>query len=217
MRKVVILALYFSIGYSRVMALPSRYSVEMSPSYTTNRVYSQMQPLPYNKGGAVRFHFGSAYHLALKEHGSLSLGLSYALGHIALTRDADESMPFIHEAYFLRYVWMPVLFRLYTSEVMIDTTIYFKLGILPSIQLTPRVTASSHSNRPPFLIKRLLGCFILLGGGVKYDFSLTNSLALGVSYCWDLPGVMYKKNTDNGSTDCYVHNNFVCLDLCLLF
>lgn len=217
MRRIVILVLYVSTGYSSAMALPSRFSAECSPSYATNRVYSQMQPLPYDKGGAIRMHFGGAYHFARQEYCSLSVGLSYALGHIALAREASESESFIYEAYFLRYVWVPFLCRFYTSEVMIDTSIYVKLGVIPSIHLTARSTASSHSGEAAFLRERLLGCFILLGGGVRYDFSLTNSLVVGLSYCWDLPGVMYKKSSDNNSTVCYCHNNFFCLDLCCLF
>ncbi|WP_419241866.1 hypothetical protein [Cardinium endosymbiont of Nabis limbatus] len=207
----------FSIGHGIAMALPGRFSAECSPSYATNRVYSQMQPTPYDKGGAVRIHFGAAYHLALQEHCSLSLGLSYALGHIGLARDAVELTSSVDEAYFLRYVWVPVLCRFYTSEVMLDTSIYFKLGIIPSINLPSRVTLPSQSGAPAFLTKRPLGCFILLGGGVRYDFSPTNSLALGLSYCWDVPGVMYKKGSNNGRIDCYCHNNFVCLDLCVYF
>lgn len=217
MRRVVMLALYFLIRHSSAMALPGRFSAECSPSYATNRVYSQMQPAPYDKGGAIRIHFGGAYHLALQEHCSLSLGLFYALGHIELAREAGRSIPAIHEAYFLRYMWVPLLCRFYTSEVMIDTSIYCKLGIIPSVNLSTRATTPSHSDLPAFLTKRPLGCFILLGGGVKYDFSLTNSLAVGLSYCWDLPGVMYKKDPNNGLLDCYCHNNFVCLDLCCLF
>ncbi|WP_250238136.1 hypothetical protein [Cardinium endosymbiont of Oedothorax gibbosus] len=200
------------------MALPGRFSVECSPSYATNRMYShQMQPPPYDQGGAIRIHFGGAYHFVLQEHCSLSLGLSYAFGRIALAREAGESVSAIDEAYVLDYVWVPVLCRLYTSEVMIDTSIYCKLGIIPSIHLPLRATAPLHSGAPPFLTKRPLGCFILLGGGIKYDFSLTNSLFVGLSYCWDVPGVMYKKDPNNDSMNCYCHNNFVCLDLCCLF
>lgn len=217
MRRMIILALYFLIGQGSAMALPGRFSAECSPAYATNRVYSQMHPPPYDKGGALRIHFGGAYHFALQEHCSLSVGLSYALGHIALGRDVDGAGPSTYEAYFLPYVWVPVLCRLYTSELMIDTSIYFKLGIIPSINLPVRATARSSSIRSAFLTKRPLGCFILLGGGVKYDFSLTNSLALGLSYCWDLPGVMYKKDPNNELIACYCHNNFICLDICCLF
>ena len=217
MRRVVMLALYFLMRHSSAMALPSRFSAECSLAYATNRVYSQMQPMPYSKGGAIRMHFGGAYHLALQEHCIVSVGLSYALGHIELACKATGSMPPIDEAYFLRYVWIPLLCRFYTSEVMIDTSIYFKMGVIPSINLPARATAQSHSSGPTFLNKRPLGCFILLGGGVKYDFSLTNSLLVGLSYCWDLCGVMYKKDPNNSRIDCYCHNNFFCLDFSCLF
>lgn len=211
MRRIVILALLFSISHGSAIALTGRFSAECSPAYVTNRVYSSMQPPPYNKGGVIRLHFGAAYHFALQEHCGLSVGLSYALGHIELDRQADASGPFIQEAYALPYIWLPVLCRFYTSEIMIDTSIYVKLGVIPSINLPSRSTV----RKTTFLTKRPLGCFILLGGGVKYDFSLTNSLAVGMSYCWDLPGVMFKQESNNHGT--YCHNNFVCLDLSCLF
>ncbi|TSJ81280.1 MAG: outer membrane beta-barrel protein [Candidatus Cardinium sp.] len=219
MRRVVMLALYFLIRHSNAMALPGRFSAECSPSYATNRVYRhrQMELTPYAKGGAIRMHFGGAYYLALQEHCNLSVGLSYALGHVDLACEVGESKTSIREAYFLHYVWVPLLCRFYTSEVMIDTSIYFKLGIIPSINLPARTTAPSNSDRPAFLSKRPLGCFIVLGGGVKYDFSLTNSLVVGLSYCWDLPGVMYKKDPNNDQIDYYCHNDFFCLDICCLF
>lgn len=219
MKRVVILALYFSIGHSSANAFPGRFSIECSPSYATNRVYSQTKPTPYAKGGAIRMHFGGAYHLVLQEHCGLSLGLSYALGHIEYACETGASTSPIYEAYLLRHMWVPILCRFYTSEVVIDTSMYFKLGIIPSIHLPARAAApSSLSNCSTCLKQRPLGCFILLGGGVKYDFSLTNSLAFGLSYCWDLPGVMYaKKDPNNRPVNWYCHNNFFCLDLCCLF
>ncbi len=218
MRRIIILALYFLIGHGSAMAFSGRFGVECCPSYATNAVYyNQTQPTPNHTGGAIRMHFGGAYHLTLQEHSALSAGLSYALGHIELTHDATECISSINEVYFLRYVWLPILFRFYTSEVMIDTAVYFKLGIIPSINLSTRPTKLHHSGSLAFLKKRPLGCFIVLGGGIKYDFSLTNSLALGLSYCWDLPGVMYRKNSNDNRINCFCHNNFICLDICCLF
>ncbi|MGI2261754.1 hypothetical protein ACRRVA_00265 [Candidatus Cardinium hertigii] len=215
MRRMVILALYFSMGLSSAIALPGRFSAECSPSCAINRVYSRMKPPLCTKGNPIRLHFGGAYHFLLQEYVSLSVGISYALSHMEWTRTASASAPSIHEAYSVRYLWVPFLCRFYTSEVMIDTSIYCKLGLIPSIHLPRRSTALSHSGKAAFLTQRPLGCFILLGSGVKYDFSLTNSLVVGLSYCWDVSGVMYREDSNDGST--YLHNNFVFLDFCFLF
>ncbi|MGI2298764.1 hypothetical protein ACRRVB_03145 [Candidatus Cardinium hertigii] len=206
---MVILALYFSMGLSNAIALPGRFSAELSPSYTINRVYSRMNPPLDTKGNSLSLHFGGAYHFVLQEYVGLSVGISYVLSHMEWTRAAS------YRACSLRYLWIPCLCRFYTSEVMIDTSIYCKLGLIPSIHLPRRFDPQSDSDKAAVLTQRPLGCFILLGGGLKYDFSLTNSLAIGLSYCWDVPGVMYKKDSNDGST--YLHNNFFCLDLCFLF
>lgn len=212
MRRMVILALYFSMGLSSAMALPGRFSAECSPSYVTNRMY--VKPSPCTKGH-LGLQFGGAYHFVLQEYVSLSVGISYVLSHVEWTRAPSASVSSIDDgAYALRYVWVPFLCRFYTSEVMIDTSIYCKLGLIPSINLPRRSTVPSDSGKVACLTQRPLGCFILLGGGVKYDFSLTNSLVVGLSYCWDVPGVMYKKDSND---PIYLHNNFVFLDLCFLF
>lgn len=218
MKKILILSLYCLIGHHNAMALPGRFSVGCAPCYVMNRVYSQMKPVPYDKGGALRLHFGGAYNLILQQYCSLGLGLSYALGYLDLVRDESVTPPSsVYEAYALHYLWLPILCRFYTSEVMIDTTIYFKLGMMPSLNLSTRPTVRSDPSQPPFLTLRPLTCFVVLGGGIKYDFSLTNSLTVGVSYCWDVAGVMHKKNANNTLTDCYCHNDFFCLDVGCLF
>ncbi len=213
MRRILILALYFAMGHNSAMAFSGRFSAELSPSYATNRLYNRIKPVLYDKGGAMALHFGCAYHLVLQEHCNLSLGLSYALSRMQVARDATDSLSCIDEGYSLHYLWIPVLCRFYTSEVMLDTSIYFKLGVIPSINLPSRPITPADSGSSAVLTKRPFGFFILLGGGVKYDFSLTNSLVLSLSYCWDVPGIMYTKDTNN----CYCYNNFVCVDLCFLF
>jgi len=215
MRRMVILALYFSMGLSSAIALPGRFSAECSPSCVINKVYNRMKTPLYTKGNPIRLHFGGAYHFLLQEYVSLSVGISYVLSHVEWTRAATASVSSIYDSYFLGYLWVPFLCRFYTSEVMIDTSIYCKLGLIPSIPLSRRSTAPSHSDKAAFLTQRVLGCFILLGSGVKYDFSLTTSLAIGLSYCWDVSGVMYREDSNDGSA--YLHNNFFCLDFCFLF
>ncbi|ROT47451.1 hypothetical protein [Candidatus Cardinium hertigii] len=209
------LAWGFLIGSYTAMA-SARFSVELSPSFSINRIYCPDKPPICDKGGSVKIHLGAAYHFTLQEHCSLSTGLSYALGHIGWTRSASASTLAIDEEHFLQSIWAPILCRFYTSEIMIDTSIYCKLGLVPAIYLPTRPIVKLHPGGDTVLKMRPFSCLILCGMGIKYDFSLTNSLAVGLSYCWDVLGAGIIKVTSNNSA-IYCHNHFACFDICVLF
>lgn len=218
MRKIIVLALCWAMSAPVTHALPGHITAEISPSCSINKVYYTLPPPIRSQGSAMRIHFGAAYHFPLKDYCSISTGLSYALGHIGLQRSVDQaaSIPAIDEMHFVQSIWVPVLCRLYTNEIMIDTSIYIKIGLIPAINLSSRLMRPLKSvGSRSFVTLRRLAVFMLLGGGIKYDFSLANSLSVGLSYCWDLAGIMYKNDVNNG--EIYCHNNFACLDFCFLF
>lgn len=214
MKKVFFLVLYFFARHP-AMALPGRFSVQCAPAISINEVYSRKEPVIRDKGAALRMHFGIAYNFALQEHCDLATGLTFSFGHIGLIRTGDTAIPSINEEHLLKSLWVPIELKLYTSEMMIDTSIYFKLGVIPSIHLPSRPTSQLKPGQVSFITIRPLSCLILFGMGSKYDFSLTNSLCLGLSYYWDFTGIMYKDDPNSGGV--YGHNNFVCLDISFLF
>ncbi|WP_165941865.1 outer membrane beta-barrel protein [Cardinium endosymbiont of Culicoides punctatus] len=197
------------------MASSGRFSAHCSPAISINTVYSQREPVIQSKGSAPRIHFGAAYNFFLQEHCDLTTGLSFSFGHISLVRTADTADLDIDEQYLLKSIWLPIELKFYTSEVRIDTSVYFKVGIVPSIHLPSRPTSTLKAGQVPFVTIRPFGLLILLGIGAKYDFSLTNSLCVGLSYYWDAPGIMYKNDPKSGSVHC--HNNFLCIDISILF
>ncbi|WP_339044205.1 hypothetical protein [Cardinium endosymbiont of Tipula unca] len=215
MKRVFIILVSCFFARLPAMALPGRFSVQCAPAVSMNRVYAQKEPLIRDKGVAARMHFGAAYNFVLREHCDLAAGLSFAFGHIGLVRTAAISTQSIDEEHLLKSIWLPIELKFYTSEVMIDVSIYFKLGVIPSLHLPSRPTSQLKPGRVSFITIRPLSCLILFGMGSKYDFSLTNSLCVGLSYYWDWTGIMYKDDPNSGEV--YCHNNFVCLDVSFLF
>ncbi|MDD9139552.1 MAG: PorT family protein [Candidatus Cardinium sp.] len=206
---IAVLVLYGLNGPETAHALAGRFSIELSPALSINKIYnSNSNKIELkDRGIAPGLISGLAYHFPLQAHCSVSAGVSYALGHMGVIafRSASEA----YETYLLQSIWLPILCRLYTSEIKLDTSMYFKLGLIPSIGL-PRRLISSKVKGTKLVSTRQFNGWVHLGGGIKYDFSLTNSLMVGISYYGDVSGIMHTK-------EAYGHNHFFCLDICLLF
>ncbi|MBX9890202.1 MAG: outer membrane beta-barrel protein [Amoebophilaceae bacterium] len=173
------------------------------------------EPIVSSRQATLRLVVSGAYYFQLQEHCSISSGLSYAFGHVGVVRKAEESIPAIDEQHTVHYLWFPCLFRLYTSEVKIDTSVYVKIGPMPSICLFTRPITSLKSTDTPFIDTKRLGLFLLFGTGISYNFSFNNSFTLGLSYALDILGVVRKKDVGGGKV--YIHNNFICLDMGFVF
>lgn len=210
------LVLYLLTGLHTVAAAPGRFSIDVAPALSFNKVYCFTKPVCQSKGPVPRISFGASRHFSLQESSSISTGLAYSFGHIGLIRPAEASVPAVNEQYLLHYIWLPTFFRLYTSEISIDTSLYFKIGPIPSIFLILRPTSPLNTRAKTWVHMRRLGLFFLLGTGLKYDFSFNNSFTFGLNYCFDVFGVMHKKE-DAISGSIFGHNHFICLDLGFLF
>lgn len=214
-RVTIFMVCFFVMGHYTA-ALPGRISGEFAPALALTSVYCNKKPAIHPMNPAFGMHFGAAYHFSLQEHCALSIGLSYAWSYIDLRRIASNPIPDIHEVHVLRAIWIPILGRFYTSELKIDTSICFKVGVIPTIFLPTRLKELKAAQA--FFTKaqdKPLGCFLLLGTGIKYDFSPSNSLVIGISFCGDIVGIMNRQDTHSGEVHC--HHNFICLDCCLLF
>jgi hypothetical protein len=210
------LVLYLLTGLHTVASASGRFSIEVAPTLSFNKVYYYTKPVCRSQGSVLRISFGASRHFPLQESSSISTGMAYSFGHIGLTRLAEASAPAVNEQYLVHYIWVPILFRLYTSEISIDTSLYFKIGPMPSIFLIRRPTSLLPTGENSLVHMRRLGLFFLLGTGLKYDFGFNNSCTFGLNYCFDVFGVMHKKE-DAISGNIFCHNNFICLDLGFLF
>jgi hypothetical protein len=215
MRILCMLMVCFFTSYHNVRALSGRFGIECSPAISTNRVYCMHEPIVRSRQSTLRLVVGTAYYFQLQEHCSITSGLSYAFGHIGVVRKAQASIPAVDEEHTLHYLWVPCLCRFYTNEIKIDTNIYFKIGLMPSICLFSRPITSLEPTAEAFVDTKRFGLFLLFGTGLNYTFSFNNSFTFGFSYALDIVGVMHKKDTNSGKV--YVHNNFICLDMGFVF
>ncbi len=67
----------------------------------------------------------------------MSTGLFLATRGVGV-KSSDFSSKLVEEQFLVFYLEFPILLKLYTTEVELDTNIYFKIGFVPAIRLLTR-------------------------------------------------------------------------------
>ena len=110
------------------------------------------------------------------------------------------------------------MLKLHTTEVELDTNIYFKVGFVPAIRLLTREKKRAQAQADRFIIMRRMQLSGLVGVGVKYDLSLSTSLCMGLSYHHDIFGIVSQiYEVGKNKRNLAIHNNFIGLNLGMNF
>jgi Outer membrane protein beta-barrel domain len=194
-----------------------KLGVTLSPGISFNRVYTSPNNAGFARGGvAFGFKLGAIYDYPIKEHCYVSTGLLYTAQHVAIKN--EKVSPDISEAHALRYLQLPMLIKLYTSELMLDTRIYVALGVLGQIKINERNTELKESRNKAFVEGfRRWGLAGLLGVGVEYNISLSTSVFAGIGYQHGLSSVIDKQAQNLSSSRVMCYGDLLCIDLGVRF
>ena len=214
MKKLWFIIIFCIGSYHKTTATSTgQFNIECSPCLSINRIFYEHMPIISSHGIDYKFHWSIAYHIFIKQNVFFNIGGIYMPGHIKLVRDNTKDI--INEKHDLHSIGIPLLFRLYTNDIKIDTSLYGKIGIIPTICLLTRPLTTCKANESSFIAIRLLDLFLFIGTGIKYDFCLNNSFTFGLGFYYDLFGIMHKHDPINGNI--YMHNHFFCFDIGFLF
>ena len=166
--------------------------IKISPGISFNRVHTSPPNAGFSSaGGALGFKLGAIYDCAIRDNAYVSTGLCYATQRVAIKNEAAS--PSIQEAHLLHHLQVPLLLKLYTSELALDTRLYVALGVLGQIKFNERNTALHKDQKTPFVeTLRRWGFAGLLDIGVEYDTGLSTSIFGGISYQYSLSNVIGK-------------------------
>jgi hypothetical protein len=205
MKKYILLVFVGLILGTTVVHAQGRLGIKISPGMSFGRVYTSPPNVGFSSAGtAVSFKLGAIYDYPIQNNCSVGTGLLYATQHTAVK---NEELSFgIKEAHVLHYLQIPVLLKLYTSELALDTRLYVALGGLGQIKINERNTKLQKTQKTPFIETfRHWGFAGLLEVGVEYDIGLSTSVFGGISYQRGLSSVI-DKHTQGPSN--YVVRNY---------
>ena len=213
MKKHFVLFLSFLVGMSTWGT--GQFGVEFSPGISHSRVFfiKSTPPSFYSTGGEGAIRIGGTYDLPIKAYCDMSTGLFFATRGVGV-KSSNFSSKLVEEQFSVFYLECPILLKLYTTEVELDTNIYFKIGFVPAIRLLDREKKRAQSQADRFIIMRRMQLSGLVGVGIKYDFSLSTSLCIGLSYHHDIFGIVSQTyEVGKKKRNLAIHNNFIGLNL----
>lgn len=183
--------------------------IKVSPGLSYNRIHSNPDTTDFTGDGlGLNLKLGLIYDRCIKDNYYLHTGLLFATKRFSL-----QSSEFnLQEAHSLQYIQVPLLFKLYTSDIALDTRIYIELGPVGAIKIHERV--SKLSTESPFIQKfRAWETSGLLGIGIEYQLSLFTSIFAGLSCQPGLSSILAKQNESVQAPLVEGYNDYITLEI----
>ena len=170
--------------------------IKIVPSMSFNRVHTNLGNQEFfSKGASPKLKVGIIYDHPIQEHYYVGTGLLFAFKQATIQQNTWPSK----EQHEVQYLQIPILLKLYTSEITLDTRVYIELGGIGEIRIGESVAALASDRKP--LIEKFYrsGIAGFLGVGIEYNMSLSTSLFLGISYQRGLANMLKKQQNISSS------------------
>jgi len=188
------------------------FAFKVAPALSFNRVHTDPDTAHFESDGVgVRGIIGVAYDFPIKENYYFSTGLTFMAKQISFKNNAIQ----LKEQHEVQYLQVPILLKLYTSEIALDTRIFFDLGFSIALKINDRVTQLEGNQLIQklsfFQIGGVLGCY------VEYNVSLVTSFFGGISYQPTLNSAFSEQAKDSNLQKLFGYSDLVCLELGIRF
>ena len=209
---LIVLLLGITVSHAQ-----GRLGMHLSPGMSLNRVHTNPNNQCFSSAGAAfLFKIGAIYDYPIQENYYVSTGLLYSAQHLAIKN--KKLSPGLLEAHALHYLQAPLLLKLYTSELTLDTRLYVVLGALGQLRVNARNTKLQGNLKKPFIeIFRRWGWAGSLGVGAEYDLSLSTSIFVGISYQYGLLSVIAQQAQYPPASRVMGYSDLLSIDLGVRF
>ena len=147
-------------------------------------------------GNAFSFAWGFVADITIMEHYYLNTGfnVSYFSGHLKYdhqTTESDESKGTMYRNYNLRYIEVPISFKMKTNELVDKFSFFGLIGINTGINIRAKAdetfkgSSSFSYTEDKVDIKnetRLFKASLLVGAGTEYEIDESVSIVIGVNF-----------------------------------
>ena len=190
-----------------------QFGLKIAPGLSHNRVHTNPDTTHFSSDGlGLNSKIGPIYDFTIKDNYYLSTGLFFATKNVAIKNKQGN----IKERHELQYLQVPLLLKLYTSEVTLDTKVYVELGPLGAIKINNRT--SKLATDTPF-IKNFKFWEIsgLFGAGIEYNLSLFTSVFAGISYQIGLSSIVGQQHPTPNMPPIFAYSDCITIDLGIKF
>ncbi len=159
-----------------------RIGIKVGPTLSVSRTSADGSNTNIQRDGtSVKFLIGAFVDLPFKENYILHAGLNFAskATRISLTDPGVLAGQTVSERYDHEYIQLPVLLKLYTNEVLLDTKVFFNFGLVPEIRLNTDNESPGVGFVSEFQRLDLSGNF---GGGLERSIGVNTRVYAGLNY-----------------------------------
>jgi hypothetical protein len=203
---LLVLGYFFSLTYSTVFS-KDQVTLRLSPGLAFGRVFSDPDIAKFTSNGiAFRGKVGAMYDLNIKDNYYLSAGLAFSAQQIGI------KSPTIQEKHHIQYLQLPILLKLYTSELDLDLRGYAEIGFFAALKINDRTT--DLKDEKAFINKlRKWGTGAVLGCGVEYSLSLFTTVFAGISYQLGFNSAFDEQRADSAQYKLCGYGDMITIDI----
>jgi hypothetical protein len=179
MRKYIISAILISLFSGLSYSQDYRIGIKIAPTLSNVRTsVTDAGTSVERDGSAVKFLLGAFVDIPFKENYYFHTGVNFASKVTKITAENGLS-PMRMEEYDHEYLQVPLLLKLYTNELTLDTRMFFNFGIIPEIRLNTANEEPGNLLVTKFADFDLAGNF---GGGVERNIGVNTSIFAALNY-----------------------------------
>lgn len=212
MRKYVISAL-FALFFSTVLLCQDyRIGIKIAPTLSNVRTSIGDGGTSLERdGSAVKFLLGAFVDMPFKENYFFHAGVNFASKATKISAQNGVSAMRMEE-YDHEYLQVPLLLKLYTNELVLDTKLYFNFGVIPEIRLNSANEEPGNILIIEFSDFDLAGNF---GGGVERSIGVNTRIFAGLNY--NIGFLNTVKTQSTAYNDFTIKNNLFSLEVGIKF
>ncbi len=185
--------------------------IQVSPSLSFNRLDENFDTANLSaKGAGGKLQAGLFADFLLTKSYYFSTGIFFVPKKLSLQ---DNRTPSVEEVYHLQYLQVPVMLKLFTDEISLDTRIYFQTGLNGEVKINEKTDLSEPTYLGNF---RTFDASWIIGAGLEFRIGYATSLFGGFSYRRGLINAVASPNQPV-SGNLSMKTDFVSLDLGIKF
>ena len=182
MKKYLCLAILFTCFSAYGQTQDYQIGIKIGPSFSGVKTKTEGTNTTVDRDGtSVKFLLGAFVDLPFKENYFFHAGINYAskATKISVSDGSFAGGLPIMEGYNHESIQVPLLLKLYTNEVLLDTKFFFNFGLVPEILLSSSDEAPTNLLIEDFKGFDVSGNF---GGGIEYGIGVNTSVYAGLNY-----------------------------------
>lgn len=215
MRKTTLAVVFSILFFGQLSAQDYKIGIKIGPTISFARTGTDGPDTSIDGDGtSARILFGAFVDFGFKENYFFHTGINYATKKTNITF-SDPGLiggNQIRESYAHEYLQLPLLLKLFTNEVTLDTKVYFNFGVIPEVRLS-----TSNDDVDLVAISQFQSFDLAgnLGGGIERSLGPHTRILLGLNY--NIGFLNMVKEQDEGLDKFNVKSNLLALEVGIKF